>query len=88
MDVSKPSIKQVSDFFMHLFQDLNRRRATIDGYKTAILDSLGPAGLHIAQSADLNRLLSSFHRDRPESARNIPKWNLSVVLNELTKKPF
>ena len=61
VDVSKPSVKQVSDFFMHLFQDLNRRPSTIDGYRTAILDYLGPAGLHIAQSTDLNRLLTSFH---------------------------
>ena len=88
VDVSKPSIKQVSDFFMHLFQDLNRRPSNIDGYRTAILDYLGPTGLHIAQSTDLNRLLASFHRDKPKATRNIPKWNLSVVLNELTKKPF
>ena len=33
-------------------------------------------------------LLSSFHWDRPKSFRNLPKWNLSVVLNELTKAPF
>ena len=88
VDVSKPSIKQVSDFIMYLCQDLNRRPSTIDGYRTAILDYLGPTGLHIAQSTDLNRLLTSFHRDRPKATRNIPKWNLSVVLNELTKKPF
>ena len=36
----------------------------------------------------VHRLLSSFHRDRPKSSRNLPKWNLSVVLNELTKAPF
>ena len=47
-----------------------------------------PAGHHIAQSSDLHRLLSSFHRDRPKSSRNLPKWNLSVVLNELTKAHF
>ena len=35
-----------------------------------------------------NRLLSSFHGDHPKSSRNLPKWNLSVVLNELTKAPF
>ena len=40
-------------------------------------------GHHIAQSSDLHRLLSSFHRDRPKFSRN-----LSVVLNELTKAPF
>ena len=73
---------------MYLYQDLNRRSSTIDGYRTAIVDTLGPTGLHISQSSHLNRLLSSFHRDRPKSSRNLPKWNLSVVLNELTKAPF
>ena len=61
VDFSTPSVKQISDFFMYLYQDLNRRP---------------------------HRLLSSFHRDRPKSTRNLPKWNLSVVLNELTKAPF
>ena len=62
--------------------------STIYGCRMAIVDTLGPAGHHIAQSSDLHRLLSSFHRDRPKSSRNLPKWNLSVVLNELTKAPF
>ena len=87
MDFSTPSVKQVSDFFMYLYQDLNRHPSTIDGYRTAIVDTLGPTGHHIAQSSDLHRLLSSFHRDHPKSSRNLPKWNLSVVLNELTKAP-
>ena len=68
---------------MYLYQDQNRRPSTIDGYRTAIVDTLGLTGLHISQSSDLNRLLFSFHRDRPKSSRNLPKWNLSVVLNEL-----
>ena len=72
--------------FLH--QDLNRRPSTIDGYRTAIVDTFGPSGQHIAHNEDLHRLLSSFHRDRPKSSRNLPKWNLSVVLNELTKAPF
>ena len=88
VDFSTPSVKQVSYFFMYLYQDLNRRPSTIDGYRTAIVDTLGPTGLHISQSPDLHRLFSSFHRDCPKSSRNLPKWNLSVVLNELTKAPF
>ena len=89
VDFSTNSVKQVSDFFMYLYQDLNSPPPlTIDGYRTAIVDTLGPAGYHISQSPDLNRLLSSFHRDHPKSSRNRPKWNLSVVLNELTKAPF
>ena len=27
-------------------------------------------------------------RDRPKNSRNLPKWNLSVVFNKLTKAPF
>ena len=73
---------------MYLYQDLNRRPSSIDGYRTAIVDTLGPVGHHISQSSDLHRLLSSFHRDCPKSSRNLPKWNLYVVLNELTKVPF
>ena len=73
---------------MYLYQDLNRHPSAIDGYRMAIVNTLGPGGLHISQSYDLNRLLSSFHRDRPKSSRNLPKWNLSVVLNELTKASF
>ena len=88
VDFSTPSVKQISDFFMYLYQDLNRRPSTIDGYRTAIVDTLGPTAQHIAHNGDLHRLLSSFHRDRPKSSRNLPKWNLSVVLNELTKAPF
>ena len=51
---STTSVKQVSDFFMHLYQDLNRRPLIIDGYRTAIVDTLGPVGHHIAQSSDLH----------------------------------
>ena len=88
VDFSTPSVKQISGFFMYLYQDLNRCPSTIDGYRTAIVDTLGPSGQHIAHNEDLHRLLSSFHRDHPKSSRNLPKWNLSVVLNELTKAPF
>ena len=35
-------------------------------YRTAIVDTLGPAGYHISQNSDLHRLLSSFHRIFPK----------------------
>ena len=88
VDFCTPSVKQISDFFMYLYQDLNRRPSTIDGYRTAIVNTLDPTAQHIAHNENLHRLLSSFHRDCPKSSRNLPKWNLSVVLNELTKAPF
>ena len=66
VEFSTSSVKQVSDFFMYLYQDVIRRPTTINGYRTAIVDTLGPAGHPIAQSSDLHRLLSSFHRDHPK----------------------
>ena len=84
MDFSTPSVNQISDFFMYLYQDLNRLPSTIDGYRTAIVDTLGPAGHHISQRSDLNRLLSSFPKV-PGIFQNVV---LSVVFNVLTKAPF
>ena len=45
-------------FFVYLYQDLNRHPSTIDGYRTAIVDILGPTVQHIAHNADLYRFLS------------------------------
>ena len=73
MDFSTPSVKRVSDFFMYLYQDLNKRPSVIDGYRTAIVDTLGPAGRHISQSSGLNILLSSFHGDHPKSSQESSK---------------
>ena len=47
VDFSTLSVKQVSYFFMYLYQDLNRRPSTIDGYRMAIVDTLGPAGFPV-----------------------------------------
>ena len=42
VNFSTPSVKQISDIFMYLYRDLNRRPSTIYGYRTAIVDTLGP----------------------------------------------
>ena len=44
MDFSTSSVKQVSDSFMYLYQDLNRCPSTIDGYRMAIFDTLAQQG--------------------------------------------
>ena len=51
MDFSSPFVKQVSA--------LNRHPSTIEGYRTAIVDSLDPAGLNVSQSLELT---DYFHR--------------------------
>ena len=88
VDVSKPTIPQIADFFNHLFIDKNLKPRTIAGYRTSVADGLGSAGQMVSQSLDLNCLIASFHRDRPSANRSIPNWDLSLVLLALTRPPF
>ena len=88
VDFRSPSIKQVADFLLHLFQEKNLQPSTIDGYRSAIADKLGNSSLNISKDENLTRLLDSFHRERPKGRRGIPSWNLSLVLHQLTKPPF
>ena len=88
VDVTKPTIPQIADFFNHLFTDKNLKPRTIAGYRTSVADGLGSAGQMVSQSLELNRLIASFHRDRPSANRSIPNWDLSLVLLALTRAAF
>ena len=87
-DFRSPSVKQIADFLLHLFQEKNLQPSTIDGYRSAIADKLGNLSLNVSKDENLTRLLNSFHRDRPKGRRGVPSWNLSLVLHQLTKSPF
>ena len=56
MDVTKPTIPQIADFFNYLFTDKNVKPRTIAGYRTSVADGLGSAGQMVSQSLDLNCL--------------------------------
>ena len=88
MDFRNPSIGDICNFFWYLFNDLNRCPSTIEGYRTAIVDTLGNTKQNISTNTEIARLIASFHRDKPKSFRFIPKWNLSLVLQRLTQPPF
>ena len=88
VDIRSPSIKDICDFLLHLFTQMNRLPSTIEGYRTAIADRLGSQGLNISNNPDIARLLASFHRDKPKCTRTLPKWNLSLVLQQLSKAAF
>ena len=88
VDFRSPSIKQISDFLLYLFQEKHLQPSTIDGYRTAISDKIGHGRVNIGKDENLTRLLDSFHRDKPKGRRGVPSWNLSLVLHQLTKPPF
>ena len=86
VDFRNPSISDICNFFWYLFNVLNRCPSTIKGYRTAIADTLGNTKQNISNNVDIARLIASFYTDKPN--RNIPKWNLSVVLHTLSQPPF
>ena len=88
VDFRAPSIKHICDFMCFLFNEKDRRPSTIEGYRTAIADTLGNAPLDISNNAEIARLIASFHRDKPKSTRNLPQWDLSLVLHQLKQPPF
>ena len=88
VDFRAPSIKHICDFMCFLFNEKDRRPSTIEGYRTAIADTLGNAPLDISNNAEIARLIASFHRDKPKSARKLPQWDLSLVLHQLQQPPF
>ena len=88
VDFVSPSIKQVSVFLLYCFQEKQLQRSTIEGYRSAVADIIGEFIFKHNENENLNRLMDSFHRDRPKGRRGVPAWNLSLVLHQLTKAPF
>ena len=88
VDLQLPSIKQIVDFGLYLFQERHLQPSTIDGYRTALADKIGNDKVNISKEENLTGLLDSFHRDKPKGRRGVPTWNLSLVLQQLTKAPF
>ena len=71
-----------------LFYEKDRRPSTIEGYRTAIADTLGNTPLDISNNTEIARLIASFHRDKPKASRSILSWDLSLVLHQLKQPPF
>ena len=88
VDFRSPSLKQVADFLLYLFNERQLQPSTIEGYRTDIADMVGNDLVHFGKDESLTRLLDSFHRDKPKGRRGVPAWNLSLVLHQLTKAPF
>ena len=88
VDFSDPTIPNIANFLNYLFKEKALKPSTISGYRTAIADGLGLKGEDVSKSLELNRLLSSFYRDKPVVNRSIPSWDLALVLQALTKRPF
>ena len=88
VDFRAPTIKSIANFLLYLFQDMKFQPSTVDGYRSAIAHKFGHSPINVSKDENLTQLLDSFHRDRLKDRKSILSWNLSLVLQQLTKAPF
>ena len=88
-DPLKVGVPFVADFLNWLFVDKQRNVSTIKGYRAAIARVLRKAsGLDISNNDMIKDLMSNFCIERPFCTRELPKWDLNVVLDSLMRPPY
>ena len=90
VDPFQVTIPQLADFFVFLFQVKHLNPRTIKGYRSAISSTISSCGsrTELSYSQELSSLIRSFQLERPLQRKVAPQWNLSLVLQALTKPPF
>ena len=73
---------------MYLFQVLNRHPSTIDSYRTAIVDTLGPAGHHIPHAQTLTGYSPVFSRIIPKFQESSKVETFLLCLMSSQKHPL
>ena len=85
---SVPGYSSASSGFLFQVKHLNPR--TIKGYRSAISSTISSCGsrTELSYSQELSSLIRSFQLERPLQRKVAPQWNVSLVLQALTKPPF
>ena len=82
-----PTVPIIAEFFLFLFSENKLLPQTIEGYRSALSMKLD-ADLELGSNKELRRLIQSFYKSRPKGSRHIPSWDMTLVLQALTKAPF
>ena len=79
----------IADFLTHLFEHEKLKPKVIEGVKSCLSQAFNICGvLDITNNVQLSALLRNFTIECPAERFDIPKWNLSLVLNMLMESPF
>ena len=71
-----------------MFRDKQLETMTVKGYRSALSSLMASRGLDISHDPDLNALIRSFSIERPRTVREIPRWDLALVLRFLMRNRF
>ena len=81
----------ISDFFVHLFEDLELAPNTIVGYRTMLAQTFkffDNIDLDIISNVNISALVQNFKVECPASRFRTPSWDLALVLRSLIQPPF
>lgn len=84
----KATIPLVADFLLYLFNEKGQKMSTIKGYRSAIAQVLSTQGVDVTNDTRLTRLIRSLDIKRPTISSTTPKWDLALVLRNLTRAPY
>lgn len=83
-----PTVPNIADFLLYLFEAKKLSVSTIKGYRSSLSQVLSSGGLDISINQDLNNLIKGFSIERPITHRQIPRWDLNIVLRHIMREPY
>ena len=89
-DPTTPSLNELAEYFIHLFEVKNLRPKTIAVHRAAIASVLKFASLDFDPSSSfvITNIFKTFENLRPRVVRIVPAWDLELVIKQLLKPPF
>ena len=88
VDPCEASVPQIADFFLYLRQELSLSVPAVKGYRAALNLVFSLTGMDLAASTVVFKMFHSFKRSCPLREIRPLDWNLSLVLQYLSRSPF
>ena len=82
------TVPLVVDFLIHLRHDKGLSVSAVKGYYSALNSVLALKGRDLASSREITMLLRSFSRSVNPVELRPPTWDISLVLQSLTRAPY
>ena len=82
------TVPMIVDFLVHLRRDKGLSILAVKGYCSALNSVFARMGMDLADSRPISMLIGSFSKSvRPEELCP-PAWNVTLVLQSLTRAPY
>ena len=89
IDPFKITEEQITEFFTYLSEDLHKGVSAMSGYRAVINSTIKLCTKRdVCNNFYISSQFRSFKHKILKKDKTIPKWNLTLVLNSLTKHPY